>query len=88
MKRNYYRYLGNLDGSGCPYGIVYKCYTDEEYERFRKFCRLVPEGKTSTKAERIKKAKQSLAIAALICGVLNRGYGAPMREGDSEDVIW
>ena len=27
-KRQYYRYMGNLDGSGCPYGIVYKCYTN------------------------------------------------------------
>ena len=73
-KRQYYRYMGNLDGSGCPYGIVYKCYTDEEYERFRKFSRLVPEVKSSTKAERIAKAKASLAIAGMICGFSRAGY--------------
>jgi len=73
-KRQYYRYMGNSDGSGCPYGIVFKCYTDEEYEYYKQFYRLVPEVKSSTKAKRIAIAKASLAIAGMICGISRGGY--------------
>ena len=40
-KRKYYRYLGWCDGSGCPSGIVIKCYTDKQYERFKNDYRLI-----------------------------------------------
>ena len=40
MNRKYYRFLGNADGSGRPYGVVIKCYTDEEYDCFKQLYRL------------------------------------------------
>ena len=40
-KRKYYRYLGCCDGSGCPSGIVIKCYTDKQYDRLKNFYRLI-----------------------------------------------
>lgn len=55
-KRKYYRYLGWCDGSGCPYGIVIKCYTDKQHEQFKNIYRLVEmkgedNGKTEIQSE-------------------------------------
>ena len=30
MNKHYYRFMGYYDGSGNPYGIVIKCYTEEQ----------------------------------------------------------
>ncbi len=41
IKRKYYIYLGWADGSGCPSGIVIKCYTDKQYERLKNVYKLI-----------------------------------------------
>jgi hypothetical protein len=35
MNKHYYRYMGYSDGSGIPYGLIIKCYTEEQAEQFR-----------------------------------------------------
>lgn len=41
VKKDYYRYMGYSDGSGMPHGLIIKCYTKEQVERFTKMGSLV-----------------------------------------------
>lgn len=83
-KRQYYRYLGNRDGSQCPHGIVYKCYTDEEYEHFKQFYRLKPEieDRKCGRIAVIGKVKQVVTIASLINAISGGVYFSQYEEDE------
>ena len=52
--RNYYRFKGYYDGSGCPKGIVIRCLTDEEVKNWRCSCvfeRIPKENEDDNKAD-------------------------------------